>query len=372
MPLRSIERRATGSTSKSRRRSASCSANGASAYVRRSRHVKRPSTSSNTAGDDPPLRLGNVGEVVGERQLVGGVRQHEIVREERVALVDEPAFELLLEIIEIERVELLDDRRPTEALDALLGRHVGRLDRGARRVGAEESAQPPRHVLPRVVRVLADLLARDLPEDPASAERRAAPRELSVRAEDQRRRPAVHLAVVHVVRELVEVDVALLPARCLRWVREDAREALVRAVRFERELGLRVDDELLLERERQLLVYLARDEDLLLRVLEVVANEDRGVLLAEVATREGLEREEKREADLTALRDPAKSAPVLEERDLVRLELDGLVVIRRKPRDEAPLAREPLGELLLGALDDGEGHRRFALIVVAEEACIAT
>ncbi len=99
------------------------------------------------------------------------------------------------------------------------------------------------------------------------------------------------------------------------------------AVGLEGELRLRIDDEPLLVRQRQLLVDLARDEDLLLGVVQVVAHEHAGVLLAEVTSGERLEREEEREAHLPALGDPAEAAAVLEEPELVGIKHDGFVVV---------------------------------------------
>jgi hypothetical protein len=247
-------------------------------------------------------------------------------------------------------------RLPAEDRDPLLGRHVAGLDRSALDVAAEEAAQPPRHLLPRVVRVLAQLLAGDLPEDAAAPERRGAAAELSVRPEDERRRAAVDLAVVDVVGELVEVDVALLAARRLRRVRQDPRQPLAWAIGLEGQLGLGVHDQPLLVRERQLLMDLPGDEDLLLGILEVVAHEDAGVLLPQVAAGQGLQREEEREADLAALGDPAEAGAVLQEGHLVGLEHQGLVVEAGEPAQEAPLGRQPFSELLLAALDDPQRH----------------
>ena len=210
--------------------------------------------------------------------------------------------------------------------------------------------------MPGVVRVAAQLLGRDLPEDTAATERGAAARELPPRTQDEGGRAPVDLAVVHVVGKLVEVDVALLAARGLRRRRDDPRQPLVRRVRLEGELGLRVHDEALLVGERQLLVDLPGDEDLLLRVVEVVADEHRRVLVAQVTSGERLQGEDEREAHLPALGDPAKARAVPQEVDLVRLELEGLVVERRQAAQEPPLGGHPLGELLLGLLDDAEGH----------------
>ena len=248
---------------------------------RRSRQQSRPSTAE-------------AGEVVGEHEVVAGAGE-DARREERVALVAVRQLELLLEVLEESESTVLDVLRAERATRSSVAGAAPRSERA--RVRAEEPAQPPRDLLPPVG-VVTQLLVGDLPEDAAPPERRAATGELAVAAEDECCRAPVHLAVVHVVRELVEVDVALLAARRLRRVREDARELLRRAVRLERQLRLAVDDEALLVRERQLLVDLTRDEDLLLRVVEVVGDEDGGVLRAEVAARECLEGEEELEADL--------------------------------------------------------------------------
>ena len=156
--------------------------------------------------------------------------------------------------------------------------------------------------------------------------------------------------------KLVEVDVALFAARGLRRRRDDPRQPLVRGVRLEGELRLRVHDQALLVRERQLLVDLPGDEDLLLGVVEVVADEHAGVFVTEVTSRERLQGEHEGEAHLPALGHPAKARAVLQELDLVRLELEGLVVEGCQPAQEPPFLGEPLGELLLGALDDAQGH----------------
>ena len=82
--------------------------------------------------------------------------------------------------------------------------------------------QPPRHLLPAVVGVLAQLLGGDLPEDAAPPERRGAAGKLAVGAQDERGRARVDLSVVDVVGELVEEHVALLAAGRLRRHRDDA------------------------------------------------------------------------------------------------------------------------------------------------------
>jgi hypothetical protein len=235
--------------------------------------------------------------------------------------------------------------------------------------------------LAAVVGVAAQLLGGDLPEDAAPAEGRARAGELPVRAQDERRRAGVDLAVVHVVGELVEDDVALLAARRLRGDREDARDAAARADGLEGELGLRVDHQLLLVGERHLLVDLPREEDLLLGVIEVVADEHRRVAVAQVAARERLEGDDEGVADLAALGDPPEARAVLEERHLVGLEHDGLAVVGAEPRDEAGLRRQPVAEFLRRPLHEGQHGappparrplcRRFDLIGARSGACMA-
>ena len=142
------------------------------------------------AGDDAALGERQVGEVVGRaRRSSLGAGQDQLVGVEAVALVDEAALELLLEVLERQRVELLDDApggrsAPTRSSVGMCGASLA----AALHVAAEEAAQPPRHVLPAVVRVLAQLLGGDLPEDAAPAERRGAAGELTVRAQDERGR----------------------------------------------------------------------------------------------------------------------------------------------------------------------------------------
>ena len=109
-----------------------------------------------------------------------------------------------------------------EASDALLGGHEGGLHCSAPHVMAEEAAQPPGHLLARVVRVLAQLLRGDLPEDAAPAQRSAAARQLPVGAQDERGAARVDLPIVHVMRQLVEVRVSALPARRLGRHADDA------------------------------------------------------------------------------------------------------------------------------------------------------
>ena len=116
---------------------------------------------------------------------------------------------------------------------------------------------------------------------------------------------------------------------------------------------------------------LARDEDLLLGVVEVVADEDRRVLLAQVAAGQRLQREEEREADLAALRDPAEPGAVLQEVQLVLLERDGLVVVREQALGEAPLGADPVRELLLGALHDPKRHAALRAQVARDLAFVA-
>ncbi|GEL75605.1 hypothetical protein [Myxococcus virescens] len=158
------------------------------------------------------------------------------------------------------------------------------------------------------------------------------------------------------MRQLVEVDIAALAARRLGGNGDDAREAPALGVGLEGQLRLRVGDELLLVGERQLLVHLPGDEHLLHRVREVVRDEDGRVAVAQVAAGEGLEGEEEREAHLAALRHPPESGAVAEKGLLVRLQHHGFVVVLAQPGDEARLGGEPLGEVVLGALDDAERH----------------
>ncbi|MFP2956563.1 hypothetical protein ACLEPN_01710 [Myxococcus sp. 1LA] len=158
---------------------------------------------------------------------------------------------------------MLDEDGAPEANDALLGGHERGFHRSAPHVEGEESAQPPGHLLARVVRVLAQLLRGNFPEDAAPAQRGAAACELPMRAEDERGAARVHLPVIDVVGQLVEVRVAALPSRRLGGHGDDAREAPALGVGLEGQLRLRIRHELLLEGERQLLVYLPGDEHLL-------------------------------------------------------------------------------------------------------------
>lgn len=101
---------------------------------------------------------------------------------------------------------------------------------------------------------------------------------------------------------------------------------------------------------------LARGQDLLLGIVEVVADEDRSVLLSQVAPGQSLERKQEREAHLTTLGDPAEAGAVLQERDLVGLQHEGLVIEGAEAAKEASLLGQPLGEPLLGPFDDAERH----------------
>jgi hypothetical protein len=207
-----------------------------------------------------------------------------------------------------------------------------------------------------VVRVLAQLLRGDFPEDAAPAKRGAAARELPVRAEDERGAARVDLAVVHVVGQLVEVRVAPLSARRLGGHGDDAGEAPALGVGLEGQLRLRIRHELLLEGCRQLLVHLPGDEHLLDGVAQVVRDEDGCVAVAQVAASEGLEGEEEGEAHLAALRHPAEAGAVVQQGLLVGLQHHRLAVVVAQSADEARLGGEPLGEVVLGALDDAERH----------------
>ncbi len=206
------------------------------------------------------------------------------------------------------------------------------------------------------MRVLPQLLGVYLPEDASPAERGAAPCELPMRAQDEGGAACIDFAVVDQVRQLVEVDIAALAARRLGGNGDDAREAPASGVRLEGQLRLRIRHELLLVGERQLLVHLPGDEHLLDGVREVVRNEDRRVAVAQVAPRQGLEGEEEGEAHLAALRHPPESGAVAEKGLLVRLQHHRLAVVVAQARDEARLGGEPLGEVVLGALDDAECH----------------
>lgn len=83
--------------------------------------------------------------------------------------------------------------------------------RRCRRTGTATTA-----LLPDVVRVLAQLLGGDFPEDSAPTERCEAARELVERSQDERGLAAVDLAIVDVVRQRAEVAVALF-CRAAPW-----------------------------------------------------------------------------------------------------------------------------------------------------------
>lgn len=68
------------------------------------------------AGDQPTFRSAHGSRVVDHHHVIGRARQDELVWEEAVRLVDEAPLKLLLEVVERERVELLDERRPLRRL----------------------------------------------------------------------------------------------------------------------------------------------------------------------------------------------------------------------------------------------------------------
>jgi hypothetical protein len=99
-----------------------------------------------------------------------------------VALVDEAALELLLEVVEgSEWSRSITCWRLNVATRSSGG--IAGASTAALHVGAEERAEPPRHVLPGVMRALAQRLPGDLSEDAARAERGGAAGELAAGAQ---------------------------------------------------------------------------------------------------------------------------------------------------------------------------------------------
>ena len=158
------------------------------------------------------------------------------------------------------------------------------------------------------------------------------------------------------MRQLVEVRVAPLSARRLGGHGDDAGEAPALGVGLEGQLRLRIGDELLLEGSGQLLVHLPGDEHLLHRVREVVGDEHRSVAVTQVAAGEGLEGEEEGEAHLAALRHPSEAGVVVQHGLLVGLQHHRFAVVVAQAGDEARLGGQPLGEVVLGPLDDAERY----------------
>ena len=172
------------------------------------------------------------------------------------------------------------------------------------------------------------------------------------RAQDERGRALVDLAVVGVVGQLVEIEIALFATWCFGRHGDDARDALGRTVRLEAELGLGVGDQALAIGERKLLVELAGVVHLLDRVGERIADEDGRLTITQVAARDRLAREEEAEADLAGLHDPAVLALVLQERDLVAVERERLAIEGRHGREEAELRTQVGEHVVLGLLGD--------------------
>ena len=166
--------------------------------------------------------------------------QNQIIGKIAVVAVDKFVFEFLPEIVDGQSFVLVDDVRGTKPIDADLSVHVPGDLGGDLYIYTKKVAQPPGYGLAGVPRVRADLLGGDLPEQTSPPKRRRGPRELTSVVKDQRGAARVHLPVIAVVGELVQVDIGGLAPGGLGRRGQDSGLSFFGAVGFEGELSLGV------------------------------------------------------------------------------------------------------------------------------------